>query len=223
MNKLANLIAIHVPVAAKMKQDNINERAGLMAVGRGRGAKIVHQLTGSITKDFNSVLNNHGIGFTGKQISEACHYSGGHPHLRSVADQNQADALNRIFQTIDKTNRFELLANRDLKIFKIYDVGAKFTKIANLIKRMTQIRFDSLVYKLKDDLTQVRRTAAINWMSTARLHFEAQNFDAMPHRTRGGLLGIYEYLATVIDDGITVIEPNVNLGGVPVRVVIKAR
>lgn len=71
-----------------------------MAVGKGRGAKIVHQLTGAITKDFNSVLNNHGIGFTGKQMAEACHYSGGHPHLRSVADQNQADALNRLFVTI---------------------------------------------------------------------------------------------------------------------------
>lgn len=99
--------------------------------------------------------------------------------------------MNRIFQTIDKTNRNELLADRDLKIFKIYDVGAKFTKIANLIKRMCQIRFDSVIYKVKDDLTQVRRTAAINWMTTARNHFEAQNFDAMPHRTRGGILGIY--------------------------------
>lgn len=98
-----------------------------------------------------------------------------------------------------------MLANRDLKIFKIYDVGAKFTKIANLIKRMTQIRFDGVVYKVKDDLTQVRRNAALQWMATARTHFEAQNFDAMPHRTRGGLLGIYEYLATVIDDGVTLI------------------
>lgn len=40
-----------------------------MAVGKGKGAKIIHQLTGAITKDFNSVLNNHGIGFTGKQMA----------------------------------------------------------------------------------------------------------------------------------------------------------
>lgn len=45
----------------------------------------------------------------------------------------------------------------------------------------------------------------------------------MPHRTQGQVAGIYEYLATIIDDGIAFLEPNPNLGGIPARVVVKAR
>ncbi len=76
----------------KTKQVNENPEAGVF-VTKGFERKIEHRLTGHISKDFNSVLANYGVGFTGEQMAKAPHTSGGHPHMRAVADMNQVDAL----------------------------------------------------------------------------------------------------------------------------------
>lgn len=71
---------------------NPKPMAGLF-VARSFNRKVEHKLTGHIHKDFNAVLANYGVGFTGEEMATAPHTSGGHPHMRAVADMNQADAL----------------------------------------------------------------------------------------------------------------------------------
>lgn len=72
------------------------------------------------------MLTAYGWGFTGKEINESSHYSGGHANLRAAVDALQADSLQRIISSI-------LDSGDGAKFFEIVDVGAKFAKISRIL------------------------------------------------------------------------------------------
>lgn len=117
--------------------ENKINHAGL-CVSKGQNRKIYHQLTGAISRDFNSVLQSYGWGFTGKEMSEASSYSGGHSNIRAVVDSLQANSLQRIVSSIQKMiNDYE--KGDAIEDVAIVDVGSKFSKIARVLSQFFDV------------------------------------------------------------------------------------
>lgn len=83
----------------KLKTDS-NKFGGIKVIRTNGGKCVVHSPVGIIDSEINKVLVSYGWGFTGKQVNESTHFSGGHANLRAAVDALQADAIMRAYNSI---------------------------------------------------------------------------------------------------------------------------
>lgn len=131
------ILAMHHNAPPAVIGKNSDKIAGMVVTGSGTKKRVANKLVGVLNPDFVCALQAYGFGVSRQDMQDAPSYSGGHPNCRAAVDILQSQYIECCVQRI-------LVSVKRGEECHIVDVGAKFRKIAKLLRDRFRASFDDL-------------------------------------------------------------------------------